>query len=187
MIWHTRLGLLVLALLLFRLVWGGLGGYWSRFGSFLFGPSQLWRYLRSAAPARERWEVGHNPLGALAVFAMLGLLALQVASGLVADDEIATAGPLVAHVDASVTAVATRWHKTGGQWLLFVLVGVHLLAILMHRWLKGHDLIGPMWSGDKLLEADVPASRDDGMKRSLALFIFLVGLALAGWVSTLGG
>jgi cytochrome b len=38
MVWHFRLGYAVLALLLFRLVWGLVGGRWSRFGAFLFGP-----------------------------------------------------------------------------------------------------------------------------------------------------
>lgn len=187
MVWHTRLGLLVLALLWFRFAWGAVGGYWSRFRSFLFGPVTLWRYLRSKGEARSAWEVGHNPLGALAVFAMLGLLLLQVLSGLVADDEIATTGPLVAYVDSAVTAVATRWHKTGGQWLLLGLVGLHLLGVLAHRWLKGHDLVGPMFSGDKYLEVEAPASRDDGRGRLLALMIFLAGLGLAAWISTLGG
>src|SRR5262245_58939509 len=67
--WHFRIGYLVLALLLFRLVWGLVGGHWSRFGSFMHSPGALRDYLRGQA--RPDHEVGHSPLGALSVFAML--------------------------------------------------------------------------------------------------------------------
>ncbi len=73
MAWHLRLGETVLALLMFRLVWGLIGGRWSRFASFMFGPRTLWRYLRDSGES-----VGHSPLGALAVWAMLGWVVLQV-------------------------------------------------------------------------------------------------------------
>jgi cytochrome b len=35
----------------------------------------------------DHW-IGHSPLGALSVFAMLGILVIQVSTGLVADDEL---------------------------------------------------------------------------------------------------
>ena len=89
--WHARLGYAVLALLLFRLVWGFVGGRWSRFASFLYAPRSVLAYLRGQ-PHPDHL-VGHNPLGAGSVFAMLAVLLAQVATGLVSDDEIAFTGP----------------------------------------------------------------------------------------------
>ena len=71
------------------LLWGLAGGRWSRFGSFMHGPATILRHLRGQSAADELHHVGHIPLGALSVLAMLGLLAVQVACGLVAEDEIA--------------------------------------------------------------------------------------------------
>jgi cytochrome b len=86
MIWHFRFGYLVFALLAFRILWGLVGGRWSRFSSFVYAPGTVLRYLRGQSRADEHHDVGHNPLGSFSVFALLGVLALQVASGLVADD-----------------------------------------------------------------------------------------------------
>lgn len=186
MVWHQRLGILVLALLAFRLAWGLVGGHWSRFGSFIYTPAAVLRYLRGAPRAGERFDVGHNPLGALSVFMLLGLLALQVATGLVADDEIATTGPLVSLVSSAVSSRATSWHTTAGQWLLGLFVAAHLAAIVMYRLRKGQDLVGPMLHGDKWLAGDVPASRDGLVQRALALLLAAAALALAGWVNAFG-
>jgi cytochrome b len=185
MVWHFRLGYTILALLLFRVVWGLFGGRWSRFGSFVRGPGTIIRYLRGESRADEHADVGHNPLGALSVLALLGVLLLQVACGLVADDEIANVGPLNRFVSSEWAAWATSWHKGPGKLLLFVLVGLHVAAILFYRLAKRLDLIGPMLRGDKALPADTPASRDDLATRVLALVIFAACAAAAVVVSRL--
>ncbi|TXT35220.1 MAG: cytochrome B561, partial [Comamonadaceae bacterium] len=105
MVWHFRLGYCVLSLLLFRLVWGILGGYWSRFARFLYPPSTLIAYLKGRADKQH--SVGHNPLGALSVFALLTFLVFQVTSGLMSDDEISAAGPLTRFVSAEWVSFAT--------------------------------------------------------------------------------
>lgn len=178
MVWHMRLGYAVLALLLFRLVWGVIGGRWSRFASFIYGPAAYWRFLSGRPRPGDRFEVGHNPLGAVSVFAMLAWLALQIGSGLIADDEISITGPLVRFVSIDTSLAWTAHHKTWGQWLLFALIGLHLLAITFYRWRKGKHLVAAMLSGDKPLDALVPASRDTAATRLLALL--LLGLAAAG-------
>lgn len=184
MVWHMRLGYAVLALLLFRLVWGLVGGRWSRFSSFIYGPTAYWRYLSGRARAEDQFEVGHNPLGALSVVAMLAWLALQVGSGLIADDEIAITGPLVRFVSIETSLSWTAHHKTWGQWLLFGLIGLHLAAIAFYRWRHGKNLVAAMVSGDKALEASVPASRDSAAMRLLALG--LIGLAAAAVYALIG-
>ena len=69
MVWHMRLGYLVFTLLAFRLLWGLVGGRWSRFGSFLHAPATTLRYLRGQHRSAEHLDVGHNPLGSFSVIA----------------------------------------------------------------------------------------------------------------------
>ena len=130
MLWHFRLGYVVLALLAFRVLWGLLGGRWSRFASFIYGPGPEWRYVRGQARPEEYMDVGHNPLGSLSVFALLGFAAVQVATGLVADDEIANTGPLNRFVSSDTALVATGWHKEWGQWILLGLGALQVVAIV---------------------------------------------------------
>ena len=115
MVWHMRSGFAIFTLLAFRLVWGFVGGHWSRFRAFVYAPSTSLRYLRGESLPHEHHHVGHNPLGAGSVFALLGILALQVATGLIADDEIATTGPLIKYVSSATSSLATSWHKNYGQ------------------------------------------------------------------------
>ncbi len=187
MVWHFRLGYAVLALLAFRLLWGLVGGRWSRFASFAYGPSSLRRYLQGASRADEHHEVGHSPLGALSVFALLALLAAQVGSGLFADDEIASSGPLVRFVSGATSSLLTGWHKHWGQWLILALVALHMLAVAVYRVKRGRDLITPMIVGDKPLPAGVPAARDTPATRALALALVAACAALAAWVASFGG
>lgn len=105
MTWHFRFGYCVITLLMFRVVWGFVGGHWSRFASFVYPPTQIMAYLRTGGDASHK--VGHNPLGALSVLAMLGILMLQVASGLMSDDEISASGPLVRWVSGNLVNLAT--------------------------------------------------------------------------------
>jgi cytochrome b len=186
MVWHFRFGAAVLALLAFRLLWGLVGGRWSRFSSFIYAPGTLLRYLRGQARPDEHLDVGHNPLGSLSVFALLGVLALQVSTGLVADDEIANVGPLNRFVSSALAAAATGWHKNWGQYVLLALVALHVAAIVYYAVGRKHNLVGPMLVGDKPLPAGTPASRDNGATRALALVLAAGCAGLAAWVMSLG-
>ena len=187
MLWHFRLGYLVLGLLVFRLVWGLVGGRWSRFTSFIYSPATGWRYLRGKTAPGEHLDVGHNPLGSFSVFALLGMLGLQVATGLVADDEIANIGPLNRFVSTDTGLQATGWHKELGQWILIALVVLHVAAILFYLLRRKANLVWPMVSGDKTLPAATPASADALPQRLLALAILVACAGLVSWVVGLGG
>lgn len=186
LVWHMRLGLLVLALLLFRLLWGVVGGHWSRFGNFVRGPGTVLRYLRGDHRSGDHFDVGHNPLGAFSVMAMLGILVVQVATGLVADDEIATTGPLNRFVSTATGLKATAWHTGPGQWIIISLVLLHLVAISFYAW-RGSNLVRPMVGGDKLLPAHVPPAADALRTRVLALVLIAGCAGLAVWIARLGG
>ena len=183
--WHFRLGLLALALVTFRLLWGVVGGRWSRFASFIYAPATVLRYLRGQAAPGEHLDVGHNPLGSLSVFALLGIVAVQIATGLVADDEIANIGPLNRFVESALASSATGWHKEWGQWLLLALVALHVAAIVFYRLKHRKDLVRPMIVGDKPLPANTPASADGPPQRLLAAVLALACAGLAVWIGRL--
>ena len=182
--WHARIGYAVLTLLLFRLVWGVAGGYWSRFASFLYSPRSVVNYLRGQPHPNHL--VGHNPLGAGSVFAMLAALLAQVATGLVGDDEIAFTGPLNRFVSSGRGLAATWYHKRLGQWLLGALVLLHVGAVLYHLLRRKENLIRPMLDGQKAVGRDVPQSRDTAATRLLALAILAGCGGAVAWLVSLG-
>jgi cytochrome b len=186
MVWHLRFGCLVLGLLAFRLLWGWAGGRWSRFASFVYSPGAVLRYLRGQSRPDEHHDVGHSPLGSLSVFALLGVLALQVATGLVADDEIAHVGPLNRFVSGALAGRATHWHKDYGQWLVLALVALHVAAIVYYLVRKKNNLVRPMFVGDKPLPPGTPHSADNAGTRLLALVLAALCAAGAAWVASLG-
>ncbi len=179
--WHFRFGYCVLGLLLFRLVWGLIGGRWSRFGSFLYSPRSVINYLKGAG--RPEHSVGHNPLGAGSVLAMLVFLLAQVATGLCSDDEIAAAGPLTKFVSNATVSLATGYHKNIGSMILLALVILHLAAIAFYYLKKRENLVAPMIHGDKELPQALEGSRDDKGSRFVALVV--LGLCAAGVASVL--
>ncbi len=174
--WHFRLGYAVLTLLLFRLLWGLVGGRWSRFSAFLYAPATLWRYLHGRGDPLH--AVGHSPTGALSVLALLLVLLAQVGSGLFSDDEIAASGPFASRVSGELVSLATWYHRSVGKPLLLALVALHIAAILYYLLRRHQNLIRPMFSGDKLLPPATPASRDDVRSRALALLLLLVSAGL---------
>lgn len=174
--WHFRLGYAVLALLLFRLAWGLMGGYWSRFGAFLYHPQEIAAYLRGNTKQEHR--VGHNPVGALSVFTLLVVLLLQSVSGLFSDDEISATGPFTHMVSGDWISSATWYHKDVGQYVLITLVALHVAAILMYWIKKKENLLKPMLTGDKLLDFPAQSSADRAADRFKAFLVLVLSAGL---------
>ena len=170
---HFWLGYTVLSLALFRLIWGVVGGHWSRFVNFIPSLSAVKDYVHSLKTKQSTPHIGHNPLGALSVLSMLLLLLAQVFTGFMSDDEIATTGPWVALVPNDWVSLATRYHADIGKILLIVLIAVHVATVLYYKRFKSNDLITPMLSGNKHLPSDTPPSRDTGTSRLFALGVFI--------------
>jgi cytochrome b len=171
--WHVRLAHIVLALIVFRVAWGIVGGHWSRFWQLFYAPGTLLRYLRGQHKSSEHLDVGHSPLGALSVFGLLAIVGLQLWTGLVIDDEIAFTGPLNRYVTGDFVSWASSWHRGWGQWLLIALVVLHVVAIQVYLFRK-KDLLTPMIDGDKMLPPGTPASRDTARTRVGAMWLMIV-------------
>ena len=149
MTWHFRLGYAIIALLAFRIVWGFIGPAPARFINFFPRPKAFFAYLRSFFSREPSHWPGHNPIGALSVFAMLAVLIWQVGSGLIADpDDFINVGPLASEVSSATSRKAVGWHHLGAN-LILVLVLFHIAAIIFYRIWKGEDLIRPMITGWK--------------------------------------
>ena len=183
MVWHARLGFCTAALLLFRLSWGWLGGYWSRFANFPPAPLAAWRHVRGAGAGGS----GHNPLGALSVYAMLLFLVAQVATGLFSENKDDFSGPLAVHVSNATVHLMTAYHQNVGQWILVALVLLHIGAVLYTLVRRKDNLIRPMITGDKELAQAGPESRDTIGTRLLALALLAVWAAAVAWLVSLGG
>ena len=140
--WHGRIGSLIVGLLVFRLIWGFIGSTHDRFGNFF--PT----WPRLAAYLKGRWNgLGHNPLGALAVFALLADLAVLTASGLCASDDIAFEGPFYKLLDGDdLKDKVSGLHKQAFNFLLG-LIALHIGSIAFYRVVKKTNLVLPMLTG----------------------------------------
>lgn len=173
---HGQAGLVIVGLVVFRLVWGLVGSTHARFLTFLPTPRKIRAYLRG------QWRgVGHNPLGALSVLALLALLAAQATTGLFANDDIAFAGPLVAWVDEALSSRLTGLHHLLADALL-ILLGLHVLAIAFYGLFKKDNLVKPMVTGYKEMK-EVPATdadhRSQPPRRGGGWAAFLIALVAA--------
>jgi cytochrome b len=174
--WHFRFGYAVLCLLVFRVLWGFVGGYWSRFATFVYSPSSLFLYLRGCSPDLHR--VGHNPLGALSVFALLAALCIQVLSGLLSDDDIFHRGPWAVWASYDWIETASRYHKQIGKFVVIGLVVLHVLALVFYKVVKHQALVKAMITGDKALDTQVPVSADAPPQRIKALVVFAISVVM---------
>ncbi len=174
MVWHGRLGLAILGLLVFRIVWGFVGSTYARFAQFVHGPGAIRAYLAGS------WQgLGHNPLGALSVLALLGILALQAGTGLFANDDIAFEGYLVPLVGSDLSGRITGIHHLLEK-VLMLLVALHVGSILFYAHIKKHNLLKPMITG----WAD--GKPEDSAKGggAIAFFVAMVIAGAAVWVAS---
>ncbi len=169
--WHAYCGYAALALILFRVIWGFVGSWHARFANFIPSPSKLIAFLRGQVDG----GLGHNPLGALSVIALLTVILIQALTGLFADDDIFFQGPFAKYVSNNTVALLTSIHRFN-QYLIFALVGLHIAAISYYYFVKRENLVRPMVTGDKLTSTapKLQETIDSSRQRMLALAIFLL-------------
>lgn len=175
--WHMWSGFAILTLLIFRLLWGVVGGSTARFSNFVRGPRTVLRYLRDI----RNWKgIGHSPLGALSVIALLLSLGVQVATGLIQIDSTDfVEGPL-SHLVSFETAEAAHDVHDANFNVLLALIGLHVAAIVFYRVAFGKKLVGPMITGRAQVAADVEPMRSS--KWWLGLVCLAVALGVTRWI-----
>ncbi len=178
--YHIWLGYTTLTLLLFRLSWGFVGTRHARFSKFVRGPSAVRRYLRALRSGTGQQSVGHNPLGALSVLAMLLALVVQVGLGFFSSDDFFYAGPYNGLLSEPISDAVTELHETNFG-VVVVLVAIHVAAVLWYRVRKKQDLIGPMITGRKPADVVPPDAAIDGSAPWRAALVLALA-ALAVWV-----
>lgn len=159
---HVTLGYTMAGLVAFRVVWGFVGTRHARFASFVRGPAAAARYLRGLVRGQSEQGAGHNPAGALAIVALLGMTVVVTAAGW------------------------ATYNDVGGSWLeelhegaanvMLAIVGVHVAAVLLGSWLHRDNLIGAMVTGRKLAR---PQDAVPSAWRSVA--VLMVAAVLGFW------
>jgi cytochrome b len=168
---HVRAGETLLALVLFRLLWGCLGSDTARFTRFMATPAAAWRHLRHLPRREPDEQVGHNAAGGWMVLFLLALLLVETLSGLYDYNDIADEGPLSEIVPAAVANAIAAIHEYGWD-VLAAAVVLHVCAIAVYALLKGHNLLGPMVTGTKRLPATVRAPRRASLWLAALLLCF---------------
>ena len=172
---HLWSGIAVLTLLIFRLLWGLFGSSTARFANFVHGPAAVIGYLRG------QWRgIGHSPIGALSVVALLGALAVQVGLGLFSSDEDGLLlGPLSGFISGDASEEATELHEDFFN-VLLLFIGIHVAAVLFYALAKRKNLVGPMISGRAAVDSHAEPMRPG--KWWVALLCLIAAIAISRWI-----
>lgn len=174
--WHTRFGYAVLVLVLTRLVWGLIGTRHARFSDFVRGPAAIATYVKRLRGDRESAAsdpIGHNPLGALMILALLVLLGAQAVTGLFANDQIFETGPLFGYLSVALSDQLTTWHKQIFD-ILVAAIALHVIAAIVYVTVLRKNIITPMITGRKT-GAFLP---QQGIESSQVLWALVIAV---GW------
>lgn len=176
--WHRRFGFAVLTLLIFRLLWGIVGSTHARFANFVKGPGTVLAFLRGKFSSSP----GHNPLGALSVLAMLAVLLLQAISGLFVSDGFMLEGPLYKFISEDTASLLLQIHSLNPR-IILALIVLHVAAIVFYRIKKKDDLLTPMISGRKTLDAVQAGEDARGGSAGLGLLVLLFSAAIVWMIA----
>lgn len=135
--WHEWIGYAALVIVALRIVWGWTGSPHARFKDFVRSPAVTWHYTRQLLHGQEPRYIGHNPLGAWMILALLLNVTLVGMSGwLYTTDRF-----------WGVEWVETLHSKLAD--LLLLLAGVHVLGALYASFRHRENLIAAMVHGRK--------------------------------------
>ena len=147
--WHRRLGITMLGLVIFRLIWGFAGAWTARFIPMLKRLMTLPSYLTSLRANGHKPSFGHSPLGTLSVFALIVSLCVQVGTGLfTVDVDGLESGPLAIHISFETGRQFADIHELNFD-ILSTFITLHVIAILVYRFYLKDRLIGPMLGGKR--------------------------------------
>lgn len=174
---HQWVGIGIVGLITFRIVWGFIGGTYARFWQFIGSPKQCLLYVQG------KWQgMGHNPLGGRSAVAMMLLVAAMVITGLFANNDADYTAPLTFLVSNDVSSQMTSLHKLFFN-ALWILIALHIVAIFFYKWVLKKDLLTPMVTGDAVLP-DACQDVDSKGGGWLALVVALAIAIAAMWAAS---
>jgi len=163
---HVGAGYLIAALLVFRIVWGFLGSEHSRFRDFIPTPGRVREHIQGLIAGRPKHYAGHNPVGGIAIFVMIGILVATLYTGLFGGGE--------------------DLHETFAN-LILIVAGVHIAGVIAESVLTGENLIPAMIHGRKQLPDDAEGARDSRPAGSGRLLASLAAVAIAASAGVASG
>jgi cytochrome b len=177
--WHFWFGYALLALLVFRILWGFFGSETARFTHFITSPRRAFAYLRNWSNTPMARFAGHNPAGGWASLIILLVVLAQALSGLFTSDDIEWFGPLCHRV-------SDTWIEWG-SWLhhrlepiILGLVALHVIAIAVYWFIKRENLVGSLWHGRRDIAVTAPLLVDN--LRAVLIFLCVVaGVVMFIW------
>lgn len=179
---HQQAGLVLMGLVIFRLFWGIVGSSTARFASFVRGPKAIANYLNDLNQGRSINRVGHNPLGAVSVLVLLGLVLLQVSLGLISQDSDAiVSGPLNHLVSWDTAIAATSAHEII-FYTLAALIALHVAAVGWYRFDKSINLVKPMITG-RMKIPDNFSTKISIASAGRTLLVGLTAAAVTVWIA----
>ncbi|MDZ7713667.1 MAG: cytochrome b/b6 domain-containing protein [Rhodovibrio sp.] len=159
---HVAAGYLIAALLVFRIVWGFLGSEHSRFRDFIPTPARVKQHVQGLIAGKPKHYAGHNPVGGIAIFAMIAILVGTLYTGLFGGGE--------------------DLHETFAN-LILIVAGLHVVGVIAESLMTGENLVPAMVHGRKNLPEDAEDARESqpaGAGRVLASLAAVVIAAFAG-------
>jgi cytochrome b len=180
LVWHMRAGETLLALVLFRVLWGFAGSRNARFATFVRGPAAVAAYARSMRRPGRHAYASHNPLGGWMTVAILVVLLLQAGTGLFTNDDVLTEGPLARLVTKDMSDAISTLHRRG-WWLVSGLALVHIVAVLSYLVVLKDNLVGAMASGRKRLPVAIGRPDDAAASSTRAAVLLALCAAVVWW------
>lgn len=180
---HVYAGYVLACLLVFRLIWGFVGSYYSRFHTFPLSPVSVFKHLKNLLKGKSEQHVGHNPVGAWMIVALLTTLILLVVTGFLVWGGEENNGPLASVVGYQVGEWSEDIHEVLAG-VLMAVIGIHILGVLVETVIFKHPLIKAMITGRK--DGIEPTGRPASIWHSLAGFMVIIGVgfAFSYWVNT---
>lgn len=175
---HRIAGEAIAGLLVFRVIWGFVGGERARFADFAAGPGAVVEHIRDLMSSAPRRHLGHNPLGGIAVFLLLAVTATVVVTGLFSGED-SLAGPFVGLWGLELSEV----HETSFR-ILQGLVALHVLGVVVETWKARDSLVPAMITGSKTRRADEPG--EDARRASYAALVIAAAAGAASFAALLG-
>ncbi len=172
---HVFAGYVFAALLVFRLVWGFIGGRHARFTDFRYRPAVAWRYLRALGHGRAPHYAGHNPAGSWAIYLILGLATVLALTGMVTLAGQDQAGPLAGLLGFGTGAWARALHEIAA-WTLTAVVGIHVAGVVIGSLAHRENLVTAMITGRKRASGEADTAAHHGVATALVVTL-LAGAA----------